>query len=194
MSPTRSASPCSPNWPLTKGGTGNRHQQPEIGLRLMSAFHPKQTLESPVLQPAACAPDWPMSNRKSHPAEPPRIRRDGWTNSRRVTFFVTLAATGSVTFASASVGMSRKSAYALRKRDATFASLWQRAIALRRATTPARHAEGNRNPPAVAPAAPSTGINLAAARSERDLFFAGLQKRLSGASLRPRIGKALANR
>ena len=135
-----------------------------------------------------------MSNRKYYPADPPRIRRDGWTNSRRVTFFVTLAATGSVTFAAASVGMSRKSAYALRKRDATFAALWERAIAMRRATTRARPGEGNRTRPAVDLATPSTGINVAAANSERDLFFTGLQKRLSGASLRPRIGKALANR
>ena len=135
-----------------------------------------------------------MSNRKSHPADPPRIRRDGWTNSRRVTFFVTLAATGSVTFATASVGMSRKSAYALQKRDATFASLWERAIAMRRATARTRPAKGNENPPAADRATPSTGINLSAAQSERDLFFAGLQKRLSSASLRPRIGKALANR
>ena len=135
-----------------------------------------------------------MRNRKFHPADPPRIRRDGWTNARRVTFFVTLAATGSVTFAAASVGMSRKSAYALRKRDATFASLWQRAVAMRRTTIRAKPTEGNRNCPAVGLATPSTGINLAAANSERDLFFAGLQKRLSDASLRPRIGKALANR
>lgn len=112
-----------------------------------------------------------MSNPKSYPADPPRIRRDGWTKARRVTFFVTLAATGSVTFAAASVGMSRKSAYALRKRDVTFASLWERAIAMRRATSRARPVKGNRNPPAAALAAQSTGINLAAAESERELFF-----------------------
>jgi hypothetical protein len=135
-----------------------------------------------------------MRNRKFHPADPPRIRRDGWTDARRVTFFVTLAATGSVTFAAASVGMSRKSAYALRKRDATFASLWERALAMRRSTARARPVKGNKNPQAAGLAAPSTGINLTAAESERELFFAGLQKRLSGASLRPRIGKALANR
>ena len=135
-----------------------------------------------------------MSNRKSYPADPPRIRRDGWTNGRRVTFFVTLAATGSVTFAAGSVGMSRKSAYALRKRDATFASLWERAIAMRRSTTRARPNKGNKSPPAAGLATPSTSINIATAESERNLFFASLQKRLSGASLRPRIGKALANR
>ena len=136
-----------------------------------------------------------MSIRKFHPADPPRIRRDGWTNSSRVTFFVTLAATGRVTFAAASVGMSRKSAYALRKRDATFAALRERAVAMRRTTARARPGEGNSNRPAVGLATPSTGINsAAAAASERDLFFASLQKRLSGVSLRPRIGKALANR
>ena len=135
-----------------------------------------------------------MTNRKYRSADPPRARRDGWTNSRRVTFFVTLAATGSVTFAASSVGMSRKSAYALRKRDATFASLWQRAISMRRTTIRAKPTEGNRTTPTVSLATPSTDINVATAQSERDLFFAGLQKRLSGASLRPRIGKALANR
>jgi hypothetical protein len=88
--------------------------------------------------------------------------------------------------------MSRKSAYTLRKRDATFASLWERALAMRRST--ARPVKGNKNPQAAGLAAPSTGINLTAAESERELFFAGLQKRLSSASLRPRIGKALANR
>ena len=160
----------------------------------MSAFHPKRTLGDAVLHPAACAPSWRMTDRKYHSADPPRMRRDGWTNSRRVTFFVTLAATGSVTFAAASVAMSRKSAYALRKRDATFASLWERAISMRRTTTRARPVKGNRNPLTADLATPSTAINITAAESARDLFFAGLQKRLSGASLRPRIGKALANR
>ena len=69
-----------------------------------------------------------MSNQQHLPITAPRIRRDGWTKGKRVTFFVTLAATGSVTFAAASVGMSRKSAYALRKRDRTFSSRWDRGL------------------------------------------------------------------
>jgi hypothetical protein len=113
-------------------------------------------------------------------------RRDGWTNGRRVTFFVTLAATGSVTFAAASVGLSRKSAYALKKRDKTFASLWERGLTMagkaRSAARP-RRSQGNGNRTAIASVAPSTGVNLAEA--ERDRFFAVLEKRLSGASSRP---------
>jgi molybdenum-dependent DNA-binding transcriptional regulator ModE len=71
-----------------------------------------------------------MSNRPHLPITASRIRRDGWTNSRRVTFFVTLPATGSVTLAAASVGMSRKSAYALKKRDRTFFFFWNRGLAM----------------------------------------------------------------
>ena len=128
-----------------------------------------------------------------------RIRRDGWTKGKRVTFFVTLAATGSVTFAAASVGMSRKSAYALKKRDSTFASLWDRALAIGGKAGRNGCAEGNEIGTPEAPAASSTTVNQAAldrarADAARDRFFAGLQKRPSAASLRPRIGKALANR
>jgi len=151
----------------------------------MSAFHPKQTFENSVLQRAACAPHWPMSNRKYDPASSTRTRHDGWTNGRRVTFFVTLAATGSVTFAAASVGLSRKSAYALKKRDTTFASLWERALTMAGKARPAacpHRAEGNGNRVPIASATPSTGVNRAAA--ERDRFFAGLEKRLSGATSR----------
>jgi len=41
-----------------------------------------------------------------------------------VTFIVTLAATRSVTLAARAVGMSRKSAYALKQRDPAFAFAW----------------------------------------------------------------------
>lgn len=126
-----------------------------------------------------------MSNRRPLPNPRPRIRRDGWTNGRRVTFFVTLAASGSVTFACASVGISRKSAYALKKRDRTFASLWKRALAMagkERRTARLPRVEGDKNGPAIGAAAPSTGVKLAGpdralAECERDLFFATLGKR-----------------
>lgn len=126
-----------------------------------------------------------MSNRRHLSNIRPRIRRDGWTNGKRVTFFVTLAATGSVTSACASVGLSRKSAYALRKRDRTFASLWERGLAMalkarRDAHVP--HAEGNKTRPTIGPATPSSGVkpappDRALAENERDLFFAALGKR-----------------
>jgi hypothetical protein len=59
-----------------------------------------------------------------------RQRRAGeWTESKAVTFIVTLAAGRSVTLAAARAGMSRKSAYALKCRDARFAAAWAAAIA-----------------------------------------------------------------
>ena len=61
-----------------------------------------------------------------------RIRADGWTPERRVTFCVNLAAGKNVTFAAASVGLSRKAAYALKKRDPDFAALWQSALSATR--------------------------------------------------------------
>ena len=150
----------------------------------MSAFHPLQTLESAVLQAALYAPHQPMGNRRHLPNLRPRIRRDGWTNGRRVTFFVTLAASGSVTFACASVGMSRKSAYALKKRDRTFASLWKRALAMAGKEGRTAHlsrAEGDNTAPAIGNVASSTGVKLAGkdralAERERDRFFATLRK------------------
>lgn len=49
---------------------------------------------------------------------PLRPRRPGeWTAGSAILFIVTLAAKGSVTLAARDAGMSRKSAYALRKRD-----------------------------------------------------------------------------
>jgi hypothetical protein len=58
-------------------------------------------------------------------SRPRRPRRSGeWTSDRAVTFIVTLAATRSVTLAARGAGMSRKSAYALRARDAAFAAAW----------------------------------------------------------------------
>jgi hypothetical protein len=143
-----------------------------------------------------------MSNRQHPPITAPRIRRDGWTNGKRVTFFVTLAATGSVTLAAASVGMSRKSAYALKKRDRTFSSLWDRGLAMagkaRRNARPP-HAEGDKSDAPANRATPSNGVKLAdpdraLAEADRDRFFAALQMRHSGASLHPRIAQASCQR
>lgn len=61
-------------------------------------------------------------------SEPLRPRRPGeWSVGTAIHFVVTLAAKGSVTLAARSAGMSRKSAYALRKRDPLFARTWEAA-------------------------------------------------------------------
>lgn len=55
-----------------------------------------------------------------------RLRRDGWTPARQLRFLDVLARTRSVTRAAAAAGMSRESAYRLRKRDpgGLFAAAW----------------------------------------------------------------------
>ena len=62
----------------------------------------------------------------SRPRRPRRPHE--WNAGNAVTFIVTLAASGSVTLAARASGMSRKSAYALRKRDAAFAASWNAAL------------------------------------------------------------------
>jgi hypothetical protein len=61
---------------------------------------------------------------------PTRTRRDGWTVQRQVDFLGMLAETGSVLGACEAVGMSRKSAYALRARPGaeSFAAAWDAAL------------------------------------------------------------------
>lgn len=56
-------------------------------------------------------------------------RHDGWTPARQVNFIAALAATGVVGSAARAVGMSRKSAYALRDRPGaeSFALAWEMA-------------------------------------------------------------------
>ena len=109
------------------------------------------------------------------------IRSDGWTPDRRVTFCVTLAASGSVTFASASAGLSRKSAYALRKRDDGFASLWDQSLeAARAARRKVRRGirKGNEIEARPKPRQPVNFINrLQADAARRDRFFAALESR-----------------
>lgn len=74
---------------------------------------------------------------------PTRTRRDGWTVQRQTDFLGMLAETGSVMGACEAVGMSRKSAYALRSRAGaeSFAAAWDAALGapLRKATPPALH-------------------------------------------------------
>lgn len=63
-------------------------------------------------------------------SRPRRPRRSGeWTETKAVTFIVTLAASQSVTLAARAAGISRKSAYALKSRDPAFAAAWTAAIA-----------------------------------------------------------------
>lgn len=64
-----------------------------------------------------------------------RTRHDGWTPERQRAFLTALAATGTASAAAKMVGMSRKSAYALRARaDAgSFADAWDKAISFGRA-------------------------------------------------------------
>jgi hypothetical protein len=57
-----------------------------------------------------------------------KIRRDGWTAERQRRFLDTLWRTGSVSAAAASAGMSRESAYRLRRRKGEFAADWNRAL------------------------------------------------------------------
>ena len=61
---------------------------------------------------------------------PTRTRRDGWTVQRQTDFLGMLAETGSVMGACEAVGMSRKSAYALRARTGaeSFAAAWDTAL------------------------------------------------------------------
>lgn len=66
------------------------------------------------------------------PQPPPqRFRRDGWTPARQLAFLDALGRTGSVTGAAAAAGMSRESAYRLRRREASrlFAAAWDRVLA-----------------------------------------------------------------
>ena len=85
-------------------------------------------------------PDSPAAPRQARrmPRVPPfypvplRTRRDGWTMQRQAEFLGMLAETGSVMGACEAVGMSRKSAYALRARPEaeSFAAAWDAALGL----------------------------------------------------------------
>ena len=59
-----------------------------------------------------------------------RIRSDGWSPERQLAFLAALARTRSVTRAARAAGMSRESAYRLRRREprGLFALSWARAM------------------------------------------------------------------
>lgn len=57
-------------------------------------------------------------------------RHDGWSRARKARFLDRLAACGNVRTASKAAGMSRDSAYRLRRRDAAFARGWDAALLL----------------------------------------------------------------
>lgn len=67
-----------------------------------------------------------------HESSPPRrARQDGWTPERQRGFLEALAQLGIVSAAARAVGMSPKSAYALRKRageGSAFAAAWDDAV------------------------------------------------------------------
>src|SRR5688572_28853922 len=58
----------------------------------------------------------------------PAPRRDGWTPDRVIEFLECLCEKGDVRGACARVGLSRQSAYKLRRRDPLFAAAWQVAL------------------------------------------------------------------
>jgi len=64
---------------------------------------------------------------------PVRARRDGWTAERQLTFIAALAQTGSIGQAALAAGMSRESAYRLRRRKGaeSFAAAWDSILAAR---------------------------------------------------------------
>jgi hypothetical protein len=64
---------------------------------------------------------------------PGRTRRDGWTAERQQAFIAALARTGGVGRAAAAAGMSRESAYRLRRREGaeSFAAAWDSILAAR---------------------------------------------------------------
>ena len=107
----------------------------------------------------------------------PPHRADGWTPERRVTFCVNLAAGKNVTVAAASVGLSRKAVYALKKRDPDFAALWQTVLS----ATRIMRTQGNAGEPRRSVKKPRREGNRTMhaqrlAETERDLFFATLAK------------------
>ena len=86
--------------------------------------HPRATASPPAAPPALPA-------RAFVPAAP-QPRADGWTPERQADFIEALADSGSITRAAKAVGMSRESAYRLRRRAdaADFAAAWDDALAV----------------------------------------------------------------
>ena len=78
--------------------------------------------------PAAATPHVPTFT-----PVPVRARRDGWTEERQRLFIRALVATRSVGQAAQAAGMSRESAYRLRRREGagSFAAAWDSILAAR---------------------------------------------------------------
>lgn len=108
----------------------------------------------------------------SRPRRPRRSRE--WTSAKAVTFIVTLAASRSVSLAARQVGMSRKSAYALKARDPAFAAAWAAAVKARATTSRQGDKVEEVHEPLVSP---GHGDTLPS-RSERERAFAGLVAKL----------------
>src|SRR6187402_751267 len=60
------------------------------------------------------------------------VRRDGWSETRKIRFLDDLARHGNVRAACAAVGMSHEAAYQLRRRDPLIARAWAAALELAR--------------------------------------------------------------
>jgi hypothetical protein len=107
-----------------------------------------------------------------------RTRRAGeWTDGKAVTFIVTLAAHRSVTLAAARAGMSRKAAYALKRRDCGFAAAWKSALAVAAAAPSKLKGDTEvHNPPIGGPLGNSVALprDRSLDARKRDFFFAGL--------------------
>jgi hypothetical protein len=85
---------------------------------------------------------------QSHSSLPVRsFRHDGWTPERQIAFLDTLAQTRSVTRAAKAAGMSRESAYRLRRRPsaAWFAAAWDQLLKGHRPVTLASRRPARRN-------------------------------------------------
>lgn len=83
-----------------------------------------------------CYPDEPGPSLDQATAGRPRLAAPGWDADRQRAFLVSLAETGCVRHTCAAVGLSRQSAYALRRREphSVFAIAWDTAIQMARQT------------------------------------------------------------
>lgn len=62
------------------------------------------------------------------PVQLKRVRKGGWTKTRRARFLDALALSCNVTLAAGEAGMATLSAYRLRRSDPEFADLWREAL------------------------------------------------------------------
>lgn len=109
-----------------------------------------------------------------------RQRRNGeWTEQKAVTFIVALATRGNVTLAARFAGMSRKAAYALRRRDTGFGKAWDAALVIAAARVTAKGNSKVHNPPFAPPKGNNRPAVVRKVRAEderrRDTFFSSLR-------------------